>query len=117
MKEVVFHIIGESDWAAVSGDGTYAPASLASEGFIHLSRVDQILRPANLLYSGRSDLLLLEIDVACLRAELVFEPGSHGEDEYFPHLYGALNTDAVIRVVSFPCGEDGVFELPVGLAP
>jgi uncharacterized protein (DUF952 family) len=33
----------------------------------------------------------------------------------FPHLYGALNVDAVVRVVELPCEVDGSFRLPEGL--
>ena len=52
------------------------------------------------------------IEVSRLRARVVYEPGSHGEDELFPHLYGQLNLDAVIDVVDFPCNPDGTFALP-----
>lgn len=112
----LFHIIAVSDWEAALDNGVLEPPSLAAEGFIHLSAHHQILRPANLLYRGRTDLVLLRIDAAKLDAELVWEPGSHGEAEDFPHLYGALNVDAVRGTISFPCGDDGGFVLPPELA-
>ena len=112
MEPVVFHIVGSRDWADAQGRGHYAPDAFAAEGFVHLSNRDQVLRPANLLYCGRTDLKLLVIEVSRLRAQVVYEPGSHGEDELFPHLYGQLNLDAVIDVVDFPCGPDGTFALP-----
>lgn len=40
--------------------------------------------------------MLLEIDSARLGAPVRFEEGEPGED--FPHLYGELNTDAVVNV-------------------
>jgi len=112
MEPVVFHIVGSPDWADAQDRGRYAPDAFAADGFVHLSNRDQILRPANLLYSGRTDLKLLVIEVSRLRARVVYEPGSHGEDELFPHLYGQLNLDAVIDVVDFPCNPDGTFALP-----
>ena len=41
-------------------------------------------------------LVLLEIDPQRLGAPVRFEEGEPGED--FPHLYGELNPDAVVRV-------------------
>ena len=116
MTPDLFHIIGADDWAEAAAAGVYSPPSMATEGFIHLSARHQILRPANLLYRGREDLLLLRIAADDLDAELVWEPGSHGETEDFPHLYGALNLDAVVGTIDFPCGVDGGFELPAALS-
>ena len=122
----LFHIIAESDWRVAKELGEYRPAGLANEGFIHLSKKNQILRPANLLYRGRTDLALLVIDPSSVTSDVVYEPGSHGETEHFPHLYGPLNLDAVIGVVPFPCNASanareragatgGGFDLPEGL--
>ncbi len=116
MTDRLFHIVARSDWSEAETLGRYAPDSYAVEGFIHLSRLDQVLRPANLLYRGRSDLVLLVVEPERLRPDVVFEPGSHGEDELFPHLYGPLNLDAVVAVIDFPAGNDGGFELPAELS-
>lgn len=115
METDLFHIIDTATWHAAQQHPRYAPSSFATEGFIHLSLRDQILRPANLLYHGRDDLLLLVIDAGKVDAPVVMEPGSHGEDELFPHMYGELNLDSVDRVVDFPCADDGSFSLPLGL--
>ena len=112
---VLFHIIARSDWSTAEDAGVYEPAGLGTEGFIHLSQRGQILRPANLLYAGRDDLVLLVIDPERVEEPVVFEPGSHGESEDFPHLYGSLNVDAVIDVLDFPCEGNGSFVLPAGL--
>lgn len=112
MEPVVFHIISRTAWSDAQAAGAYVPARYDEEGFIHLSKRDQILRPANLLYQGHSDLVLLEIESASLAAEVRYEPGSHGEDELFPHLYGPLNLEAVRAVHDFPCEPDGSFILP-----
>lgn len=114
-QSLVYRIIGEQEWATAQSAGEFVPDRFGEEGFVHLSGKDQVLRPANLLYKGRADLSLLVIDVSQLKAELVYEPGSHGETELFPHLYGHLNVDAVIDVIDFPSEPDGSFQLPLEL--
>ena len=70
-----------------------------------------MLAPANALYRGRGDLVAVVVDTRLVGEALVWEPGT-GTDEYFPHLYSALGTDAVIAEVPFPPSTDGSFLLP-----
>lgn len=112
----MFHIIESQDWAQAQESNEYVPARYESEGFIHLSGRHQVLHPANLFYQGRENLLLLEIDAESLTSDLIYEPGSNGETQLFPHLYGPLNLDAVRVVHDFPCEVDGAFSLPATLA-
>lgn len=108
----LFHIAERVAWQHAVGSAAYALPG----PFIHLSARHQVLRPANLLYRGRTDLLLLVIDETALPpGALVWEPGSHGEAEDFPHLYAELPTAAVVKTIDFPCQADGTFELPEGV--
>lgn len=97
----LFHIVESTVWAAAKERGTYAPASLASEGFIHLSEKQQVAGTIERfykeqIYKEQTGLVLLEIDPKLLHSVLQYNqvPG-HG---IFPHLYGALNLEAVVRV-------------------
>ena len=98
---------------------SYAPVSLENEGFIHCSTLAQVIDTANRFYRGQCDLVVLHIDESRLKAELKYEPPTmnHGESagELFPHLYGELNVDAVVRIVELRCEADGSFQLPDGL--
>jgi uncharacterized protein (DUF952 family) len=114
---IVLHIISKEDWKTAKTAGVYRPASVSSEGFIHCSTIGQVVRTANTFYQGIPDLSLLCIDERKLAAPCRWEdpaegPGHSEKDEKFPHIYGALNLDAVIDVVELPCGKDGRFELP-----
>ncbi len=108
---MILHITHRSDWEAAQATGEYRADSLAAEGFIHCSTVEQVLGPANEFYRGKDDLVLLVIDPARLAAELVYEDSYH-IGTAFPHIYGPLNLDAVTSVVPFPPLADGTFELP-----
>jgi uncharacterized protein (DUF952 family) len=116
---MIFHIVKRNAWTDAVARGKYAPASLQAEGFIHCSTLSQVIDTANRFYLEQKDLVVLCIDELRLKVELKFEAprGAHGEaaGALFPHLYGELNVDAVIRVVELPCEEDGSFRLPDGL--
>lgn len=113
---MILHILKRSDWENALRQGSYRPCSLDTEGFIHCSTIDQAVDTANLLFRGAPDLLLLRIDETRLVATLKFEaPATTGDarpSAWFPHIYGALNLDAVIDAVEFPCDADGSFQLP-----
>jgi uncharacterized protein (DUF952 family) len=107
----IFHITKRGEWERAQQEGIYRTPTLASEGFIHCSRSDQVIRTANTLFPGQSGLVLLEIDPRQVRAEIRHE-NCEGGQEAFPHIYGALNLDSVVRVLMFEPGEDGRFAMP-----
>lgn len=104
----VFHIISREDMNAFKKSGTYEPASLLTEGFIHCSTGDRVAEVADDFYRGREDLLLLEIEVDLLASRLVFEPALDRAGS-FPHIYGPLNLDAVVGFHELSPGQDGRF--------
>lgn len=115
MSDQLLHIISEAEWAEARSAGSITPGSLETEGFVHLSRSDQVLTPANALYRGQTDLLLLVVDTAALDAEVVWED-TYDHGQLFPHVYAPIPATAVTDAVPFPCNHDGAFELPSSLA-
>ena len=116
---ILLHIVSRADWDAACAAGVYRPASLESEGFIHCSTAAQVVGSADRYFRGRGDLVLLCIDESRVAGALRYEPPAvidgapdRRTGELFPHLHGPLALDAVIRVVPFPCREDGSFALP-----
>ena len=102
MDRYVFHIIRRDEWLEALERGDYVPASLSAEGFIHCSTAGQVSATAARWFAGEKDLLLLRIDTQLLTAALKYEAPRNGgperQNELFPHLYGALNLDAVVEV-------------------
>ena len=113
MKSVdtLVHICTLDDWLAARQAGTHEPPSLGSDGFVHLSTPQQVHLPANRLFTGRTDLVLLHLDPARLGAPVRWEPGvpSDPESMQFPHLYGPLPAAAVTAVVEYLPNSDGRF--------
>jgi uncharacterized protein (DUF952 family) len=105
----VLHLTTEADWAEAEREGTYRPASLASEGFIHCSEPQQVLWVANRRFRNRLDLVLLHIDILKLKSPGRYE-NLEGGDQLFPHIYGPLNLDAILKVTPFRPGPAGDFD-------
>jgi uncharacterized protein (DUF952 family) len=108
---VLLHICASAEWKLAEHRGEHRPASLDGVGFIHLSTPEQVHLPANRLYAGRTDLLLLRVDADRLTGPVRWEPGvpTDPESMRFPHLYGPLPTDAVTSVTPYLPGPDGSF--------
>jgi uncharacterized protein (DUF952 family) len=108
---VLVHLCSNDDWSAAQVHGQLRPESLASVGFVHLSTPQQVHLPANRLYRGRDDLVLLHIDPTRLDSPIRWELGvaTDPESMLFPHLYGALPVGAVTKITSYPPSADGTF--------
>jgi len=115
---MILHIASRRDWLAARQTGEYRAPSLASEGFIHCSTERQVIAVANALYRGRNDLVLLVVDETRLRSEVRWEApaGSPAEgispSDLFPHVYGAINNEAVASVLDLEPDSAGMFTLP-----
>src|SRR5689334_12642383 len=71
---------------------------LSTEGFIHCSTTAQLAWVAEKFYEGQAGLVVLRIDTEKLKAAVVWE-NPHEKWKLFPHVYGPINTDAVVEVV------------------
>ena len=64
---------------------------------------------ARRLYSGETDLLVLEVETGVLVSEVKREPSRSGE--IYPHIYGPINVEAVAGVRQLLADPDGGFRL------
>ncbi len=108
---MLVHLCTHSEWEQAQAAGERVAPSLDSAGFIHLSAPHQVHLPANRLFAGHDDLVLLWLDPSRLNAPLRWEPGVPGDpgSMRFPHLYGPLPVTAVTRTSYYPCDEKGTF--------
>ncbi|MFF0487934.1 DUF952 domain-containing protein [Nocardia sp. NPDC004068] len=105
------HMCTRDDYETARREGQRRAPSLVSEGFTHLSAPTQVHLPANRLFAGSEDLVLLWLDPDALDAPVRWEPGVPGDPEAmrFPHLYGPIPMAAVLRVTDYRPGPNGVF--------
>lgn len=123
MTEPIIHITRRDEWVVAQQTGEYRADSLSTEGFIHCSKPEQVVRVAETFYAGQHGLVLLVIDPRRLHStvcaprcvgsrapiSLMSYPGSPG---LFPHIYGPINVDAVTQVLDFNPNANGKFALP-----
>jgi len=129
---LIFHLTTPEQWQQAQAVGIYRVDSLESEGFIHASTIDQVISVANAFYRSQPELILLCLDLDRLTAEIRWEspvhpsiypsdhPSSTGvnaiaETAVFPHIYGAINLDAVQEAIALAKDETGAFFLPLSL--
>jgi uncharacterized protein (DUF952 family) len=117
----IYHIAARADWEQARRDGEYttstAGRTLADEGFIHASQAAQVAGVANMFYrDSPDDLVVLVIDTGLVRASVRYEdvPGAGAP---FPHIYGPLNTDAVVDAIPLSPGPGGEFTFTPGHMP
>jgi uncharacterized protein (DUF952 family) len=106
----ILHITKREQWEKAKLEGVYRGDTLDSQGFIHCSTSQQIVKVANAVYRAQRGLVLLCIATNRVQSEIKYE--SAGSEELYPHIYGPLNTDVVVKVLDFEPNKDGKFVLP-----
>lgn len=115
VTDPLLHLVASSGFDP-DDPGPYAPASLADEGFVRCSRVEQVAGTARLLFAGTADLLLLVIDPRLLGDAEVREEDLYGLGMTFPLVAGPIPREAVVEVRPYPPGRGGRWSRPE-LAP
>ena len=106
---IIFHITHRQQWEKAKQIQAYRGDTLETEGFIHCSTQQQLIKVANKFFFGQKELMILCIDSDRVQSEVKYE---EADGDSFPHIYGPLNIDAVFKVIEFESGENGKFELP-----
>lgn len=99
----LIHLCTTDEWELAREAGERRPPSLDGEGFVHLSAPEQVHLPANRLFAGRGDMVVLRLDPDLLGAPVRWEAGVASDPEAmtFPHLYGPLPIAAVTSVTPY----------------
>ena len=116
---MIYHITSRMAWSEARQRGDYRAGSLETEGFIHCSTNEQVIPVTEKYYKGQEGLLVLVIEPERLTSDLKWEPPAEGapppgvpEGDLFPHIYGPINLEAVIRVLDLESQPDGRYSFP-----
>ena len=98
MSNIIYHVTTKEEWIIAQVTDYYKAPSLAIEGFIHFSTVNQVQGVLERYFAGKTNLVKLVIDTRLLTNELKYELAPSVNEE-FPHVFGTINLDAVVEVV------------------
>jgi uncharacterized protein (DUF952 family) len=94
---IIYHVTTEADWKQAQENGFYESPSLKNEGFIHCSQEEQVAGVLERYFADKTNLVKLVIDTDKLTSQFIYE-WSPSTTDTFPHVYGPINLDAVVKV-------------------
>ena len=94
---MIYHVCRKPAWELALQKGFYETESLATEGFIHNSTLQQVAGVLQRYYKDETALVLLHIDETLLTSQLKYELAP-SVNELFPHIFGPINLNAVIKI-------------------
>ncbi len=104
---MIIHCMTEELWNKRKDEKEWGDEEIEVEGFIHCSTVEYFWRVAESHFNNLiRPLVLLCIDESKLKSEVRYEDGDNC-GRYYPHIYGLVNNDAVIKVLPFLKDKDG----------
>jgi len=109
---IITHFTPRDHWEQERVADAFRVPSLEAQGFIHCSTPEQVIPVANFIAKDWDHVVLLWIDEDRVASPIVYE-NLEGGDKLFPHIYGPLNLDAVVKVSDFIKNEDGEYVLPI----
>ena len=98
-SEYIYHVTTLKEWEAAKIKNEYTPVAYEQDGFIHCSIEKQIPGVLDRFYKGQTGLVKLKIEKERVQRPVLFELAVD-LDELFPHIYGALNLDSVVEVIT-----------------
>jgi len=110
----IYKILRDPEWAELQGSGLFhGSADDIRDGFIHLSTKDQLQSTLDKHYTDGAVVILAEIAAHNIAANLKYENSRGGAE--FPHLYGTLAIDDVIRYWRLSPNAKGRYVIGEGL--
>ncbi len=104
---ITYHLAIQEEWDTQKHGSSYVPGAYAADGFVHCTNgLDLLTEIANMFYKGSPDeRTILVLDTSRIESPVRYDD----ETEQFPHIYGPINTSAVVGELPVGRSEDGTF--------
>ena len=103
---MIVHCMKRSLWESEKQKESWGLEDLEKYGFIHCCTVNYLWRVLPNFDEEKEDLVLICIDEEKLNSEVRYEDdGNYGRN--YPHVYGLINTSAVVDVLDYLKDENG----------
>ena len=108
-EKIIYHITTIEQWNTFIDKDYFEVPSLQIEGFIHASTINQLSATANRYYKNESKIVILQIDAEAIKQKLKYE-FSTSVNEYFPHIYGVIEKQHILKVEFIEKNSDNLFQ-------
>lgn len=104
---VTYHLVPVEEWERQREQADYVPPAFADDGFIHCTNgLNELVAVGNQFYKDDSrPYLALILNVPKITSPVRYDD----PDQVYPHIYGPLNTDAIVGMLKAQRSEDGTF--------
>lgn len=108
LSPYIYLLSSQDEYQQALQSGQLLRDSITTEGFIHACPKNQLNRVANKFYKNTHKPLLLTVEKEKISSTVKYEPAKGG---LYPHIYGPLNINAVIKAEPISTNANGEFEL------
>lgn len=92
----IIHLINQGEWESSRGESLLFSESISQFGFVHCCLPEQVPVVLEKWFTQQENVIAVEINSELLDVPLVFE-NLEGGEEQFPHIYGLVNQNAIIK--------------------
>lgn len=109
--DYIYKITTNALWAKVQTEGVLEGMPIdINDGYMHFSTAEQLVETLSLHFRGQSDIVVLKVALAPIAENVKWEPSRGGA--LFPHLYGQLSTDHIVKSGPASVDADGKTQMP-----
>ena len=107
IQGITYHLVPRAVWDSQRHSPEYLPEAFPVDGSIHCTNgLDELINVANPYYADDPrEFVVLALEVTRISAPVRYDDPHQG----FPHIYGPLNTDAVVQQTSVERSGEGTF--------